>query len=212
MRPLILKYCKQCGEAFETLKPEQLFCSTKCANIFKCSIMKYEKVCPVCNKKFIGSVSSKFCSKECSEEATKKKKRCKNADKICPICGKTFKGNGRQKYCSKECADKVVYVQNSVDKICPVCGKKFKGNGKKKYCSQKCASKVLYYKKKKSGTNETLCWSCKNACGDCSWSKNFTPVEGWKAKKTKLRITRSPFEAKEDYSYIIKSCPEYVYG
>ena len=212
MKPLILKYCKQCGEAFETLKPEQVFCSKKCSNIFNHAFRKVEKVCPVCQTTFMGVGSSKYCSKECSKEATKKKKSCKNADKICPICGKTFKGNGGQKYCSKECAGKVKYVRKSVDKICPVCGKKFKSNGRKKYCSDKCAINVSYYKKKKGGTNETLCWSCKNACGDCSWSKNFTPVEGWKAKKTKLRLTRGPSEPQNDFSYIIYGCPEYVYG
>ena len=31
---------------------------------------------------------------------------------------------------------------------------------------------------------EQICWTCKNACGGCSWSRNLTPVEGWKAEKT----------------------------
>lgn len=50
---------------------------------------------------------------------------------------------------------------------------------------------------------EQLCFSCKNACGNCSWSKNFTPVEGWTAEKIVL--------PREVETYAIYSCPEYVY-
>ena len=32
-----------------------------------------------------------------------------------------------------------------------------------------------------------ICFDCKKACGGCSWSKNFTPVKGWLANKTKIR-------------------------
>ena len=55
--------------------------------------------------------------------------------------------------------------------------------------------------------NSTICWSCKNACGKCSWSSNFTPIDGWVAKPTKI---------KTDYatdgsiiSYIVLDCPQY---
>ena len=34
--------------------------------------------------------------------------------------------------------------------------------------------------------HKTLCWECENACGKCSWSRDFTPVEGWSAKPTKI--------------------------
>ena len=30
---------------------------------------------------------------------------------------------------------------------------------------------------------EQLCWACQKACGDCSWSSCFQPVEGWTAEK-----------------------------
>lgn len=50
----------------------------------------------------------------------------------------------------------------------------------------------------------TLCWNCQNACGKCSWSKDFTPVKGWKAKKTKIRFGNS-----YDESYHVTKCPEY---
>ena len=29
--------------------------------------------------------------------------------------------------------------------------------------------------------SETLCWDCAKACGRCSWSSNFVPVDGWEA-------------------------------
>lgn len=51
---------------------------------------------------------------------------------------------------------------------------------------------------------ETKCWSCKNACGNCSWSKEFKPVDGWIATKTFL------INENED-SFIVHKCPEYIF-
>ena len=50
-------------------------------------------------------------------------------------------------------------------------------------------------------TKEQLCWTCHNACGDCSWSSCFQPVEGWTAEK----VHRKTYD-----SYRIEKCPEYV--
>lgn len=36
---------------------------------------------------------------------------------------------------------------------------------------------------------EQLCWTCQKACGDCSWSSCFQPVEGWTAEKYTARHT-----------------------
>lgn len=47
--------------------------------------------------------------------------------------------------------------------------------------------------------NDTLCWSCKNYYNGCSWSKSFEPVEGWKAKKTKM-------------GYLVLECPKFERG
>lgn len=56
----------------------------------------------------------------------------------------------------------------------------------------------------------TICWDCKNATGGCSWSKDFTPVDGWKAKPTKIKaVTRN---TKMHNSYIVLSCPQYAKG
>ena len=34
---------------------------------------------------------------------------------------------------------------------------------------------------------EQLCWACQKACGDCSWSSCFQPVEGWTAEKVQRK-------------------------
>lgn len=60
---------------------------------------------------------------------------------------------------------------------------------------------------------DTLCWRCGNACGGCSWSREFEPVKGWKAKATLLGRTRTA-GGKNKYvkerSYTVKHCPEFV--
>ena len=50
------------------------------------------------------------------------------------------------------------------------------------------------------GGLETLCWKCGNALGGCSWSIDFTPVEGWDAKPTAHN------------SYKVYNCPKFVRG
>lgn len=55
------------------------------------------------------------------------------------------------------------------------------------------------------------CWDCKKALGGCSWSLDFTPVEGWiatptyKAGGTRSDGTRYP----PMKSYQIEYCPEF---
>ena len=53
---------------------------------------------------------------------------------------------------------------------------------------------------------QTLCWECKRACGGCSWSRDFKPVRGWKAEKTKI----ARFKDANADSYIVKECPLFV--
>ena len=43
----------------------------------------------------------------------------------------------------------------------------------------------------------TLCWVCQNCFGGCSWSSEYIPVKGWKAKTTTT-------------SYLVLSCPEFL--
>ena len=49
--------------------------------------------------------------------------------------------------------------------------------------------------------NSTLCWECANATGNCSWSEDLIPVEGWVAEYST--------KTKED-SYRVIACPEFV--
>ena len=50
--------------------------------------------------------------------------------------------------------------------------------------------------------HDTLCWSCANACGGCSWSAELTPVPGWVAEETYI------WAGSVD-SYHVTECPEY---
>lgn len=52
-------------------------------------------------------------------------------------------------------------------------------------------------------SKDQLCLSCRKCGGLCSWSKNFTPVEGWTATPTKIPRGLP--------SYKITACPEYEY-
>lgn len=51
----------------------------------------------------------------------------------------------------------------------------------------------------------TLCWRCGNACAKCSWSKDFTPVEGWVAIPTKVKDSH---EGTID-SFLVLKCPQF---
>ena len=56
---------------------------------------------------------------------------------------------------------------------------------------------------------DTLCWECKKAItGECSWSNDFTPVEGWEATQTLIKMTTE----KKEISYFVHSCPEFEKG
>ena len=48
-------------------------------------------------------------------------------------------------------------------------------NGSKK------ATKYRFESEKVKTLTETICWGCSKACGHCSWSKEFKPVDGWDA-------------------------------
>lgn len=53
----------------------------------------------------------------------------------------------------------------------------------------------------------TLCWDCRKACGECSWSRclECSPVPGWTAIETKLRLNTDVYIQ----SYIVIACPEF---
>lgn len=53
---------------------------------------------------------------------------------------------------------------------------------------------------------DTLCWSCRKAVRECSWSDLFEPVPGWTAEKTVIETNGA---ACRD-SYRVIRCPEYA--
>lgn len=54
----------------------------------------------------------------------------------------------------------------------------------------------------------TLCWSCANATGNCSWSqwKYPRPVKGWVAEKTIIKCSMKD----EISSYCVIECPQFI--
>lgn len=50
---------------------------------------------------------------------------------------------------------------------------------------------------------DTLCLSCRKSLLECSWSKDFVPVEGWEAVAVK---NKSGYD-----TFFIKNCPLYEY-
>lgn len=49
----------------------------------------------------------------------------------------------------------------------------------------------------------TLCWDCERACCGCSWSRNFEPVVGWKARPVNIKQRG----AQTTGSFIVYECP-----
>lgn len=57
----------------------------------------------------------------------------------------------------------------------------------------------------------TLCWKCAHACGGCSWSDSLTPVEGWIAKPSTIKVIRGgEHRVIEADTFLIIKCPEFV--
>ena len=153
-------------------------------------------------------------------------------EKICIVCGKSFTPTTKsQKICSDKCRkirhsqeSKAYYRQHKTQRvfkkrICKFCGKEFSPTcHNRAYCSELCAKKAKqqqqfnYYKstvKRDSKPNGkmSLCWSCENACGDCSWSRSLTPVKGWTAKEVVRETNTGNLP-----SYKVIECPQYEAG
>lgn len=73
-------------------------------------------------------------------------------------------------------------------------------NTAKKFCSKDLSKlQMAKYKERMS-----ICMDCKNAVGNCSWSKKFIPVKGWKAVPSSY--TDNGHQVR---SYYITRCPLY---
>ena len=87
-------------------------------------------------------------------------------------------------------------------RICKHCGKYFFTRSKNKdYCSIDCRHE---FRRLRQMEDKQPCWSCKNACGSCSWSRNFIPVKGWVAERTTIRDSEGDIS-----TYKIIFCPKY---
>lgn len=87
--------------------------------------------------------------------------------------------------------------------VCECCGNRFFSKSNlKKYCSKACAREMA---QRRRDENCQLCWNCKNACGGCSWSRHFIPVDGWTAEVTIVKDSLGDIQ-----SYRIKKCPEFI--
>lgn len=114
--------------------------------------------------------------------------------KMCVICGKEFETKTAAKTCSEEC--KIELKVRTKRK----CNKRSSG----KPVGRPRKHKEYIYRPTK---NDTLCWSCQNATGGCSWSKKLKPVRGWKAEK--IKVKGDFYTSKIVDSYIVKSCPKF---
>lgn len=104
---------------------------------------------------------------------------------------------------------------------CKYCGKEFTTTKiAQKFCSEKCrytlsqlkrCEKAGYKYKNKKRWSDQPCWDCKNACGGCSWSRNFTPVNGWVAEPTTITYKTGDILHTTD-TYKIFECPEFKKG
>ena len=63
-----------------------------------------------------------------------------------------------------------------------------------------------------SRNQQTLCWDCENATGGCSWSDHneHTPVEGWTAIETRIKVHNPTQNDQISTSYIVLACPEFI--
>jgi hypothetical protein len=104
-------------------------------------------------------------------------------------------------------------------KVCKHCGKRFWGTSRRVFCSDECRHAYYtlngYTRHKGGYTKDTLCWECKKSTNDgCSWSKDFTPVEGWGAIPTSIKMVGKSKrnKGKIEPSFKVNACPSFERG
>ena len=159
------KYTKQCffcGEAFQTNRENQKYCSTQCSHaVRKTGRTVYTKKCLYCDAEFTTIYKEhKYCTSAC---ASRHAANLRRGEYFCEYCGKLRHSDhpNRNRFCSQECAAKAKVLQylpiklkreqeereaylNSHRKNCAACGKEFQANVMhQKYCSPQC-KEALY--------------------------------------------------------------------
>ena len=77
------KKCEYCGNEFIPKQKAQRFCCDSCRKRYYSRMQsdkivqanKSEKICPICNKKFIGTPRETYCSKECYKVSQQENRR-----------------------------------------------------------------------------------------------------------------------------------------
>ena len=70
-------------------------------------------------------------------------------------------------------------------------------------------AKINNIKLKRIPKQDTLCWECGKNGGKCSWSKDFTPVENWRAIPTQIQAKGHAGGRNHVDSFRVLECPEY---
>ena len=78
---------------------------------------KYDLVCIMCGKSFIGEYGGKFCSNAC-KSAYRRSCGADLVDAVCIVCGNEFKTNKyrKSKTCSRSCANKYMWGMRNESK------------------------------------------------------------------------------------------------
>ncbi len=153
--------CEVCGKRFES-DVWRSTCSPGCLAIkrkINLEKIKQKKICPICEKEFIGKANQKYCSISCANKGGRRPKgpAGKGHRKTCPICEKKFyPRTSNQKYCSPVCAGRArrqllegPIAPKGPIKICPMCGEEFhRKNNRQKYCSERCSDEAKAQKKR----------------------------------------------------------------
>lgn len=112
------------------------------------------------------------------------------ARRECEIC--IYKDRSKLELPSDECKKRATKNMNILADVCM------------------CSVPIVTAKsQKRKNVKTTLCWECAKNGGLCSWSKNFTPVEGWEAIPTKIQARGAYNEHGEIDSFKVISCPEF---
>lgn len=139
------RHCLKCGNVFDGAAAQK-YCSHQCYLLTKKRALR---ACVVCAQMFAPpSQSTKACSKECADEARRRKMEATRArnERPCVLCGTRFRGKpnrmavGWARYCSRACAYRD--SRREARLVCAHCHAPFVVSGtrrKNRYCSHTCS-------------------------------------------------------------------------